>query len=435
MEKIHKLVNQLIANYYLLKLKKDQWKNPKELKRIQLKKLKVVIKHAYNHVPYYHNAFSSVGIKPDDIKSFEDFTKIPLVSKQDIQKNYRNFVTKGINVSKLPSRNTSGSTGTPLKIISDPYPSPGASRYPFFECGVKLCDKFVTIWGRATSISWGSKYTRLWGDISETIIPLLTEEKLISLLRQIKPDVLLTFPSVLLSLSSRDLSGINPRQIFTQGEMVTPYCRDVVKRKFGVDLFEIYGSVEFGNMAFECTEHFALHIITDNVYIELLDEKGEPVAPGEHGEIVVTGLHNYVMPLIRYRIGDLGVLTDDRCPCGRSWPLLKSIEGRSNDLLVLPSGRRISWLYLQRCIFYDQEFQKNLFCISQYQIVQERRDRIVINVVKGLNFDPNLLLRIKNKIEEFFARQGEKLEVIIQLVKDIPMERTGKRRVFISKVV
>jgi phenylacetate-CoA ligase len=435
MEKIHKLVNQLIANYYLLKLKKDQWKNPKELKRIQLKKLKVVIKHAYNHVPYYHNAFSSVGIKPDDIKSFEDFTKIPLVSKQDIQKNYRNFVTKGINVSKLPSRNTSGSTGTPLKIISDPYPSPGASRYPFFECGVKLCDKFVTIWGRATSISWGSKYTRLWGDISETIIPLLTEEKLISLLRQIKPDVLLTFPSVLLSLSSRDLSGINPRQIFTQGEMVTPYCRDVVKRKFGVDLFEIYGSVEFGNMAFECTEHFALHIITDNVYIELLDEKGEPVAPGEHGEIVVTGLHNYVMPLIRYRIGDLGVLTDDRCPCGRSWPLLKSIEGRSNDLLVLPSGRRISWLYLQRCIFYDQEFQKNLFCISQYQIVQERRDRIVINVVKGLNFDPNLLLRIKSNIEEFFARQGEKLEVIIKLVKDIPMERTGKRRVFISKVV
>jgi phenylacetate-CoA ligase len=217
--------------------------------------------------------------------------------------------------------------------------------------------------------------------------------------------------------------------------MVTPYCRDVVKRKFGVDLFEIYGSVEFGNMAFECTEHFALHIITDNVYIELLDEEGEPVAPRERGEIVVTGLHNYVMPLIRYRIGDLGVLTDERCPCGRSWPLLKSIEGRSNDLLVLPSGRRISWLYLQRCIFYDQEFQKNLFCISQYQIVQERRDRIVINVVKGLNFDPNLLLRIKNNIEEFFARQGEKLEVIIQLVKDIPMERTGKRRVFISKVV
>jgi phenylacetate-CoA ligase len=425
----------MIANRYLLQLKRDQWKDTRELRKIQFKKLKAVIKHAYNYVPHYHKAFSSVGVKPDDIKSFEDLRKLPLVSKQNIQKDYQNFITKGVDVSKLPSRDTSGSTGIPLKLVSDPYPTPGSSKYPFFECGVRLSDKFVTVWGRAESIRWGSKFTRLWGAISETIVPLLPVEKLISVLRQIKPDVLLTFLSVLLSLSSCDLSGISPRLIFTQGEMVTSYFREVVKKKFNADLFETYGSVEFGVMAFECNEHFALHILTDNVYIEVLGEDGEHVSPGERGEIVVTGLHNYVMPLIRYRIGDLGVLTDEKCPCGRSWPLIKSIEGRSNDLLVLPSGRKISWLYLQRCIFYDQEFQKNLFCISQYQIVQERRDRLVINVVKGLNFDPNLLLRIKNNVEEFFARQGEKLEVIIQLVEEIPMERTGKRRVFISKVV
>jgi len=435
MEKLRKLVNQLVANYYLLQLKRDQWKDPRELRKIQFKKLKAVIKHAYEYVPHYHRALSATSVRPDDIKSFEDIRKLPLVSKQDIQKDYQNFLTKGLGISKLPSRSTSGSTGTPLKLISDSYPSPGSSRYPFFECGVRLRDKFVTVWGRATSISWGARYTRLWGDISETIIPLFPERKLISVLRQIKPDVLLTFPSVLLSLSRYDLSGINPRLIFAQGEMVTSLCREVVKKKFNVDLFETYGSVEFGNMAFECTEHFALHILTDNVYIEVLDEDGEPVSPGERGEIVVTGLHNYVMPLIRYRIGDLGVLTDERCPCERSWPLLKSVEGRSNDLVVLPSGKKISWLYLQRLIFYDEEFQKNIFCISQYQIVQERRDRLVINVVKGSNFDPNLLLRMKSNIEEFFARQGEKLEVITQLVKEIPMERTGKRRVFISKVI
>ncbi len=434
MEKLRKLVGQAIANYHLLQLKRDQWKDPWELRKNQFKKLKAVVKHAYNYVPHYHRAFSSVGVKPDDIKSFEDLRKLPLVSKQDIQKDYRNFVAKGVDILKLPSRNTSGSTGTPLKLISDPYSSPGSSRYPFFECGVKLCDKFVTIWGRATSISWGSRYTRLWGDISETIIPLLPIEKLIKVLGQIKPDVLLTFPSVLLSLSGYDLSGINPRLIFAQGEMVTPHCRDIVKRKFGVDLFEIYGSVEFGNMAFECTEHFALHVITDNIYIESLDEDGEPVSPGERGEIVVTGLHNYVMPLIRYRIGDLGVLTDDRCPCGRSWPLLKSVEGRSNDFVVLPSGRKISWLYLQRYIFYDPEFQKNPFSISQYQVIQERQESISLNVVKGSNFNPILLFRIKNNIEEFFAKQGEKLEVIIQIVEEIPMERTGKKRMFISKL-
>jgi phenylacetate-CoA ligase len=216
--------------------------------------------------------------------------------------------------------------------------------------------------------------------------------------------------------------------------VVTSHCRGVARKKFNVELYETYGSVEFGSIAFECTEHFALHILTDNVYIEVLDENGEHVSPGERGEIVVTGLHNHMMPLIRYRIGDLGVLTDERCPCGRSWPLLKSVEGRSNDLIVLPSGRKISWLYLQRCIFYDPVFQKNLFCISQYQLVQERLDRIVFKVVKGTNFDANLLLRIKNNIEKFFAEQGEKMEVVTQVVEEIPMERTGKRRMFISKV-
>jgi len=435
MEKLRKLVGQVMANYYLFQLKRDQWKDPRELRKIQFKKLKAVVKHAYNHVPYYHKSFSSAGVKPDDIKSFEDLRKLPLVSKQDVKKDYQNFITKGIDISKLPSHTTSGSTGTPLKIISDPYPGPGSSKYPFFECGVRLSDKFVTIWGRAEAIRWGSRFTRLWGAISETVVPLFPEEKLVSVLRRIKPDVLLTFPSVLLSLSVYDLSGISPRLVFTQGEVVTSHCREVVKKKFNVDLFETYGSVEFGAMAFECDEHFALHILTDNVYIEVLDENGERVSPGERGEIVVTGLHNYTMPLIRYRIGDLGILTNEKCPCGRSWPLIKSIEGRSNDLLVLPSGRKTSWLHLQRYIFYDQEFQKNLFCISQYQIIQERRDQLVINIVKGLNFDPNLLLRIKNNIEEFFARQGEKLEVTIQLVKKIPMERTGKRRVFVSKVI
>ena len=435
MGKVNKIAAQVIANYYLFLLKKDQWRNLQELKKIQFKKLKSFIRYAYNYVPHYHKAFSSVGVKPDDIKSFDDLRKLPLVSKRDIQKDYRSFVTNGIDVSKLSSRNTSGSTGMPLKLISDPYPSPGSSKYPFFECGVKLRDNFVTVWGRATSIRWGSKFTRLWGDISETIVPLFPEEKLINVLRQIKPDVLLTFPSVLLSLSSYDLSGINPRLIFAQGEVVTSHCRGVVRKKFNVELYETYGSVEFGSIAFECTEHFALHILTDNVYIEVLDEDGEPVSPGERGEIVVTGLHNYMMPLIRYRIGDLGVLTDERCPCGRSWPLLKSVEGRSNDLIVLPSGRKISWLYLQRCIFYDPVFQKNLFCISQYQLVQERLDRIVFKVVKGTNFDANLLVRIKNNIEKFFAEQGETMEVVIQVVEEIPMERTGKRRMFISKVV
>lgn len=113
--------------------------------------------------------------------------------------------------------------------------------------------------------------------------------------------------------------------------MVTQHCRDIVKKKFDLELFETYGAVEFGWLAFECNEHCGLHMTTNNMYLEIVDEEGEQVSAGEQGEIIVTGLYNRAMPLIRYRIGDLGIPSDEKCPCGRSWPLIKSIEGRIND--------------------------------------------------------------------------------------------------------
>jgi phenylacetate-CoA ligase len=436
MNKPRKLVNQILASYYLSQLKRDQWKSPRELKNIQFKKLKVIIKHAYEHVPYYHRLFSATKTRPEDIRDQDDLRKIPLTSKQDLQKNYSCIVPRGINVSQFHSSFTSGSTGTPLKTIWDNRSLSfnfGSTMYKFSECGVKLSDNFVTVWGRAQSIVRLNEYVRLFGGIRETIVPLLTQEKLINVLRQMKPDVLNTFPSALSSLANYDVSGINPRLIFTQGEVVTQHCRDIVRKMFNLELLETYGSVEFGLLAFECNEHGGLHMITHGTYIEFVDEYGEYVSPGEQGEIIVTGLHNRAMPLIRYRIGDTGIPTDEKCACGRSWPLLRNVQGRINDYLVLPSGRKISWLH-----FYHQfykELEKNVFSISQYQIIQDRQDRIIFKVVKGRQFDPYMLDRIKNNLERYFAELSENLEVVMEVVKEIPSERTGKRRILISKVI
>jgi phenylacetate-CoA ligase len=192
-------------------------------------------------------------------------------------------------------------------------------------------------------------------------------------------------------------------------------------------------------MAFECKEHSGLHIITNNAYIEFVDDQGDHVSPGERGEIIVTGLCNHMMPLIRYRIGDLGIPSDERCPCGRSWPILRSIEGRVNDFLILPSGRRISWLHLYRFMYEgaadaDACLVHNPLLISQFQLVQEHRDKIVFRVVKGTQYDPGIVDRMRNKIEAELAKQGENLEVTVDVVEEIPPERTGKRRSFISKV-
>ena len=444
MEKLRKLVGQVFADFYLLQLKRDQWKDLKELEKIQFKKLKATLKHAYDCVPYYHKLFSAVKIKPDDIKKFEDMRKIPMTSKVDIQKNFSEMSARGVDTSKLSFGVTSGSTGIPLKVFRDPsFMRSGyghsVTSYILYECGMRPYDNFVIVWGRqADSIQWSKKYVKLWGGISETVVPLFPPEKIISVLRMIKPDVLNTFPSILCTLAEYDISGINPRVIFTQGEMVTQECRYIAKKIFGLELFETYGSVEFGDLAFECGEHCGLHMITNGALIEFVDEAGEYVSPGEQGEIVVTGFLNYVMPLIRYRIGDLGVQSGEKCSCGRSWPLIKSIQGRINDYLVLPSGRKISWLYIIRVlrgILYDRMIRENVFVVSRYQIVQDRKDRIILKVVKGKEFSPEILERIRKSLENEFNKLGENLEVLTEIVDEIPMERTGKRRLFISKVI
>jgi phenylacetate-CoA ligase len=424
----------MYGSYYLLQLKKDQWKDSRQLEEIQFKRLRAMLRHAYNYVPYYHRLFSSAKIRPEDIRKKDDLRKMPLTTKQDIQKNYRGIITRGVDVSKLHSNFTSGSTGIPLKLIFDHSYSSfnyASTKYLFSECDVKLSDNFVTVWGRAQSTVWAKNYVRLW-DISETIVPLFPQEKLINVLRQINPDVVCTFPSVLSSLANYDVSGINPRLIFTQGEVVTQHCRELVRNMFNLELLETYGSVEFGSLAFECNEHCGLHTITNNTYIEFVDKNGEHVSQGETGEIIVTGLSNYAMPLIRYRIGDLGTPTDEKCLCGRSWPLINGIQGRINDYLVLPSGRKISWLHFYHHFY--KELEKNVFSVSQYQIIQDRKDRIIFKVVKGREFDPKMLERIKDNLEMYFVRIGENLEVVMEVVREIPAERTGKRRILISKI-
>jgi phenylacetate-CoA ligase len=431
-----KLLRQIIANYYLYQLRKNQWKGSLELKRIQFKRLKAVIKYAYDYVPYYHRLLRLEGIRPEDIQKHEDLRKIPLVSKQDILEHYQDFIANGVDISKLPSGFTSGSTGPTLKFYYD-YSCTNfldaSNRYPFFECGTKLTDNFVTVWGRESqSIEFGKKYAILVGGIRNTTVPLFSPEKIIEVLRQINPDVIWTFPSVLTMLANYDISEIRPRLIFTQGEMVTQHCRDIVKKSFNSELFETYGSVEFGHLAFECNKHYGLHVITDGAYLEFIDRYGEYVSPGEQGEIIVTGLWNRAMPLIRYRIGDLGIPTDEKCACGRSWPLIKSIQGRTNDYLVLPSGKKIpaGWLYIERII--DKELKKNVFSISHYQIIQDRKNRVIIKFVKGKEFDLKIVKKIKSSLETYFFKLGEELEIVMQAVEEIPRGRTGKKRDFVS---
>jgi phenylacetate-CoA ligase len=192
---------------------------------------------------------------------------------------------------------------------------------------------------------------------------------------------------------------------------------------FGSEIFSFYGSEEFGPLAFECKEHQGYHIISDHVVMEFLKENKD-VSTDERGEVVVTGLTNYEMPLIRYRIGDIATPSSGRCHCGRRFPMIKQIEGREDDFVTLPSGKKIS----PRMI----NVIENIPGIKEYQTIQVSKERFVVELVKDNRFSERTISDIKTQIMK--GCLGEKVKVEVELVDKIHRERTGKRRAVISKV-
>jgi phenylacetate-CoA ligase len=208
--------------------------------------------------------------------------------------------------------------------------------------------------------------------------------------------------------------------------------RNLVRSTFGVEVFDTYGSAEFSRIAFECEEHSGQHMITDSAVMEFLDEEGEDVASGESGEVIVTGLHSYVMPLIRYELDDVAVPADERCGCGRSWPMIKQIIGRSREFFILPSGRKINPTSFRKVI--QREVWKNVFIIKQFQMIQESTDKILVKIVKGRDYDPKIMLKIKRGMEDVCYKMNENVNVEIIIVNKIPKESSGKRPDIISLI-
>lgn len=418
--------------YYMTQFRRNQWKPIRGLMNIQLQRLKMMIKYAYDYVPYYHRLFKSAKFRPEYIRDHDDIRKIPTTTKKDLQKSYPDTIAKGTVLSNQYSTFTSGSTGIPLKVIKGKRTVAchnAQGEYVIRECSVKRGDKLVQIRSVYESVKMlpiGNFLSR----ILNYMVPAYEEsERIANVLKQINPDAILTYPSVLTDLSISDASGINPKVILSGGETLSQHCRDSVRRAFDLEINNFYATQELDCLAFECNEHAGLHMITDCALLEFLKEE-EPVAGGEVGEIVVTGLYNHVMPFVRYRLGDLGIPSDEECSCGRRWPLIKSVEHKTRDFFVLPSGRRISPGAIHRNIYKEEGEQ--VFGISQWQLIQEKRDKVVLKVVKGRDFDANAIESIRKKIEAIFVRLGEKVEVDLQIVAKIPRGRTGKRCSIIS---
>jgi phenylacetate-CoA ligase len=336
-----------------------------------------------------------------------------------VRDNFFDMMPVGTNLSRCIESSTSGSTDIPMKHykgVREAVLDTAAKWYAFSECGVKLTDKFVNIIASPRS---------LMVPIQVHISKKINMKKIVGLLKQIKPDVIYASTSTLEDICSYDVTGISPRFIFSQAEILTERHRGLIRSAFNLETYDTYGSREFSRLAFECGEHSGLHMITDSAVMEFLDEEGEAVASGEYGEVIVTGLYSYVMPLIRYNLEDVAVPTDESCECGRSWQMIKHIIGRSKEFFTMPSGRKTDPTLFRKVI--QREASKNIFTIKQFQIIQEKRNRILVKIVEGRDFDSNIIPRIKQGIEDLCYSMNEDVGVEVNIVDRILKERSGKR--------
>jgi len=245
---------------------------------------------------------------------------------------------------------------------------------------------------------------------------------------RLQPDFLLGFPSALRQVAGAIKTRGEPhnrlRVICTQAEVLDRETCQVIESAFGLPVFDLYSSVELGNIAWQCRYSGAMHINADSLIVEVVRQDGTKAAPGEIGTLVCTAFDSHAMPFIRYAIGDLGTLTNGSCECGCAFPILGTIEGRTVDQIRRSDGMVIS-PYQFTCSF---ELVQG---IAQYQVIQETLEQLTVRLVPGRGFGPATT-------DEVLARGrailGEGTAVTVQVVDSIPREPSGKFRVVKSEI-
>jgi phenylacetate-CoA ligase len=425
---------------YLQEFERNQWLPKKEIERIQWVKLQSLLDYAYRNVPFYKKIFKDIKLKPKDIKTKDDFRKLPVLTKEGIDNNSSEMISGVYGEKDLVKNSTGGSTGRNLNFFVDGRRSHlkeivtiRGNRW----AGLDVGERHAYLWGSPFDISLQNElknkiFNKLYGCDLFLSSYDLSEENMLSYAKKLqfyKPKVIIGYPSPLYLfakfIEDKKIEGFETKSIISSAEALYEYQREGIESVFQCKLFNRYGSREFGNIAHECSEHSGMHINIDHVYIECLKEDGEPANPGETGELIITDLDNYAMPFIRYRIGDTGVLSDRNCNCGRSLPLLEEVGGRTFDIIVGANGRHLGgtfWTLLLRTAIEG---------IQQFQVVQESESKIIIKIVVNESFKSKNIDVLTKKIHQYC---GENMQIIIEEVDKIPLTKSGKFRFVISKV-
>ncbi|MFC2046294.1 phenylacetate--CoA ligase family protein [Chloroflexota bacterium] len=414
----------------LRELEKSQWYSPERIRELQKKKLRRLVRHTYDHVPYYRRVFGERGLGPDDIVTVEDLTKLPILTKKEARKQYPDQISADNCRDRDYLRlHSSGSTGEPFHFylskaghdarLAAMFRYWRAAGYDFGEPWVRIGNHPHKATDRVSDRLLRCTYLQLTEATETYLLELLDQ------IRQARPTIIRGYaPSLFLLASTardHDFSEIRVKATMSTGAMLYEHYRELVETQFHCPVYDVYGGegmIIAGQ--FECGSY---HIHAEGVIVEFLNPDGTAAGPGELGSVVLTDLHNNAMPFFRYEIGDLGMASNEGCNCGRGLPVMGPPQGRDTDIIVTPDGTYIVDDY------FDVLFRSAH--VDQWQVIQHALDRLEIKIVRGDLFSDADIAHIEQGID---ADVGDQLEVALTFVDGIPATRSGKRRYVISDV-
>jgi phenylacetate-CoA ligase len=422
------------------RLLKTQFEPPEVIRGRQWDAIQSLVAHAYASTPFWRSRLREAGLTPAAVRSLDDFRRVPPLTKADLRSRQGELLSADYQNVFVHHRRTSGSTGVPVEVLVDE-PANQFRRACTLRSdewsGWRLGERMAAIWGNAGQEYRGSGwrgylrnallYRATYLDSLKVDEPSMEQFALV--LRRRPPSLLYghahSLYLIATFLQARGYTDIRPRAIISAAMVLHDWERKLIEEVFQCRVTNRYGCEEVSLIACECERHDGMHVNADGVYVEVLRPDGTPAQAGESGMIVVTDLANRAMPMIRYQIGDMGVLSNRTCPCGRGLPILEKVEGRVADYVVTPRGRLVSGISL------TDHFNTLVPGVAQMQIVQEALDHFIFRIVKGPEFCAASLNRIGSLVLEHF---GADVRYECEFVDRIPQEPSGKYRFCISKV-
>ncbi len=423
---------------HLERLQRSEWSSLDELKAIQSTELRKLLDHAYNHSPYYRRRFEERALRPSDVRSIDDLRTLPLLTRDEATDSFEGRMSSAEPLPRI-RKMTSGTTGRPLEFAYDvgsEYWRQATKWRGYGWAGYRPGDRSLHFWGSIAAVQAQPFKKKAKAALDHLLrrdhyidCADRSEEALASVVRQLRelrPEVIVCYARAgaalarhIVETKTRDWKDI---AVISAAEPLFPADRDIMNEAFGPGIFDTYGSREVMLIAAECPAHRGLHVSMENIAVEIIVREGDTeraAAPGELGEVVVTDLHNYGAPFIRYVNGDLAVASPaERCPCGRALSRLQRIEGRQTDTLRDGEGRPVGGL------FFSVLFSVLADKVRGFQVVQHKDRSIDVKLVAGRIFDDSLLDDVRRHCEK--AIPGVTLRM--HVVPDIPVGPAGKLR-------